>query len=411
MERRSFIKKSGLAGMAGITSPLHFHSAGPEKIEERSFSVDVMCALADPVLVSLSRGELKKKMPVQCKAGQRDSRQQVTYLEAFGRLMAGLGPWIELDHDGTREGDQRNRYLELSLQSLVMAVDPASPDFMNFTQLGQPLVDAAFLAHGLLRSRKKMLSQISGKLKDQLVQAMMSTRVIRPPYNNWLLFSAMVEVLLLEMGEKADIMRIDLAVKKHLEWYKGDGWYGDGPAFHWDYYNSYVIQPMLLDVVRILVEHGYEKEALYQSVLDHARRYAIIQERLISPEGTYPPIGRSLAYRFGAFQLISQLALHHQLPEDLVPSQVRSALTAVIINQFQGEGTFDQEGWLRIGFCGDQPGIGENYISTGSLYLCSVGLLHLGLPPGDPFWTGSAMEWTSKKAWKGESFPIDHAWE
>jgi hypothetical protein len=322
-----------------------------------------------------------------------------------------LGPWIELDHDGTREGDQRDRYLELSLQSLVMAVDPASPDFMNFTQLSQPLVDAAFLAHGLLRSRKKMLSQLSGKLKDQLVQAMMSTRVIRPPYNNWLLFSAMVEVLLMEMGEKADIMRIDLAVKKHLEWYKGDGWYGDGPTFHWDYYNSFVIQPMLLDVVRILVDHGYEKESLYQSLLEHSRRYAGIQERLISPEGTYPPIGRSLAYRFGAFQLISQLALHHQLPEDLVPSQVRTALTAVIVNQFRGEGTFDQEGWLRIGFCGDQPGIGENYISTGSLYLCSVGLLHLGLPPGDPFWTGPAMEWTSKKAWRGESFPIDHAWE
>jgi hypothetical protein len=168
---------------------------------------------------------------------------------------------------------------------------------------------------------------------------------------------------------------------------------------------------MLLDVVRILVDHGYEKESLYQSLLEHSRRYAGIQERLISPEGTYPPIGRSLAYRFGAFQLISQLALHHQLPEDLVPSQVRTALTAVIVNQFRGEGTFDQEGWLRIGFCGDQPGIGENYISTGSLYLCSVGLLHLGLPPGDPFWTGPAMEWTSKKAWRGESFPIDHAWE
>jgi hypothetical protein len=411
MERRSFLRKTGLAGMAGLTGPFTFQNPAQNKMDDRSFTVEVMCAIADPVLLSLSRGELKKNMPVQCKPGQENSRQQVTYLEAFGRLMAGMGPWLELDHDGTREAGFRSSYLDLSLQSLEMAIDPASPDYMNFNQYGQPLVDAAFLAHGLLRSRKKLLSQVSGKLKEQLVQAMKSSRIIKPPYNNWLLFSAMVEALLLETGEQADLMRMDLAVKKHLEWYKGDGWYGDGPSFHWDYYNSFVIQPMLLDVIRILVDHGYEKEELYETVLDHARRYVIIQERLISPEGTYPPIGRSLAYRFGAFQLLSQLALHHQLPDELPPAQVRSALTTVIINQFQAEGTFDKAGWLQIGFCGDQSEIGENYISTGSLYLCSVGLLHLGLAATDRFWTDPNMEWTSIKAWNGRPFPIDHAWE
>lgn len=411
MERRSFIKRTGLAGMAGMAAPFSLQNPGLNKMDDRSFTVEVMRTIADPVLISLSRGELKKSMPVQCQPGQKNSREQVTYLEAYGRLMAGIAPWLDLDHDGTPEADLRDRYLDLALQSLEMALDPASPDFMNFNQYGQPLVDAAFLAHGLLRARKRLLSRVSGKLKDQLSQAMKSSRIIRPPYNNWLLFSAMVEVLLLEIGEQTDLMRIDLAVKKHLEWYKGDGWYGDGPSFHWDYYNSYVIQPMLLDVIRILVDHGFEKGGLYQTVLDHSRRYAIIQERLISPEGTYPPIGRSLAYRFGAFQLLSQLALNHQLPDELPPSQVRSALTIVIKNQFQATGTFDREGWLRIGFCGDQPEIGENYISTGSLYLASVGLLHLGLAESDPFWTGESMDWTSKKAWRSESFPIDHAWE
>jgi len=411
MQRRSFIIKSGLAGMAGMTRPFPVKTTSREEKDDRSQTVEVMQAVAEPVLISLSRGELKKNMPVQCKPGQEESRAQVTYLEAFGRLMAGLGPWIELDHDGSPEAGERERYLELSLQSLEMAVDPRSPDFMNFTELRQPLVDAAFLAHGLLRSRKHTLSQISGDLKTNLVQAMMSTRIIRPPYNNWLLFSAMVEALLMDMDQQADLMRMDLAVKKHLEWYKGDGWYGDGPSFHWDYYNSFVIQPMLLDVVRILVDHGYEEESLYQEVLDHARRYAIIQERLISPEATYPPIGRSLAYRFGAFQLLSQLALQNQLPEELPPAQVRSALTTLILKQFRAEGTLDEEGWLRIGFYGDQPEIGESYISTGSLYLCSVGLLHLGLSPSDPFWSGPPLAWTSKRAWSGKSFPIDHAWK
>ena len=66
-------------------------------------------------------------------------------------------------------------------------------------------------------------------------------------------------------------------------------------------------------------------------------------------------------------------------------------------------------GWLRIGFCGHQPGVGETYISTGSLYLCSVGLLPLGLPAADEFWSAPPQPWTSARAWGGQAFPIDHA--
>ena len=71
--------------------------------------------------------------------------------------------------------------------------------------------------------------------------------------------------------------------------------------------------------------------------------------------------------------------------------------------------TFDANGWLRIGFCGHQPGVGESYISTGSLYLCSVAFLPLGLPPADPFWSAPASPFTQQRAWSGAPFPIDHA--
>ena len=144
-------------------------------------------------------------------------------------------------------------------------------------------------------------------------------------------------------------------------------------------------------------------------VLERAARYAAIQERLISPEGTFPAIGRSLAYRFGAFHLLAQSALRRALPEGVAPAQVRGALTAVIRRAVDAPGTFDDDGWLRIGFCGHQPAVGETYISTGSLYLCSVGLLPLGLPAGDEFWSAPPQPWTSVRAWGGQAFPIDHA--
>ena len=71
--------------------------------------------------------------------------------------------------------------------------------------------------------------------------------------------------------------------------------------------------------------------------------------------------------------------------------------------------TFDAGGWLRIVLSGHKPGIGETYISTGSLYMCAVAFLPLGLPASDPFWASPSQPWTSVKAWSGRPFPIDHA--
>ena len=38
--------------------------------------------------------------------------------------------------------------------------------------------------------------------------------------------------------------------------------------------------------------------------LANGLRYAAVQERLIAPDGTFPALGRSIAYRCGAFHLL-----------------------------------------------------------------------------------------------------------
>ena len=410
MDRRSTFKYLSLLGLLPFASKLQASTvlASPE-VPDRAYWVNVLMRIATPVLESLSKGELKKNMPVESWPGREADRRKVTYLEAFGRLMAGMSPWLELGADQTAEGQVRKRFIELAQKSMKMAVDPKSPDFMNFNDGGQPLVDAAFLAHAILRAPNVLWAQLDRTTKGQVVAAMKSTRTITPGYNNWLLFSAMVEAFLLFAGEQHDAMRMDLSIKKHMEWYKGDGMYGDGPDLHWDYYNSYVIQPMLVDILQELSKHNKGYEKTFQTVVTRAKRYADIQERLISPEGTFPAIGRSLAYRFGAFQLLAQMALQHRLPEAMKPAQVRSALSAVIQRMIEAPGVFDAKGWLTIGFFGHQPQIAETYISTGSLYLCSVGLLPLGLPASDPFWADAPQDWTSKIIWSGKNFPADHA--
>jgi hypothetical protein len=97
------------------------------------------------------------------------------------------------------------------------------------------------------------------------------------------------------------------------------------------------------------------------------------------------------------------------LPNGLTPEQVRSAMTTVMHRMTEAPGTFDKNGWLTVGFCGHQPLLAESYISTGSLYLCSVALLPLGLPSTDRFWNAPAQPWTSQRIWKGEDTLADHA--
>lgn len=374
---------------------------------ERQYLVQTLTRIADPVLTALSKNELKKLMPVEAKIP--DHNKLTTHLEAFGRLLAGMAPWLELGPDQTPEGQLRKKYINLAVAGLKNATDPGAADYMNFKEGRQPVVDAAFLAQALLRAPHQLWDPLDAKTKSNVIEALRSSRVILPSYSNWLLFAATIETALQKFDHSGDKMRIDYAVRSIFLWYKGDGAYGDGPNYHFDYYNSFVIQPMLMDVTQAWAAEDKSQQKNYDLALAHAQRYAEVQERMISPEGTYPPIGRSLAYRFGAFQLLSKVALIHALEKGIKPQQVRAALYTVIKRQIEAPNTFDNNGWLKIGIYGHQPSVGESYISTGSLYLCSEAFLILGLPPSDALWQGPDQDWTSKKVWKGIDVPVDHA--
>ena len=396
----------GLILILPLSTMVMAQSQNDMGLKERAYLVKSLSRIADPVLTALSKNQLKQLMPIEAKT---DDRGNYTYLEAFGRLLAGMAPWLELGPDQTPEGQLREKYIELARTGLHNATDPNSPDFMNFNKGGQPVVDAAFLAQALLRAPHQLWDPLDAPTKANIIAALKSSRVITPGYSNWLLFSASIEAALLKFDNYGDRMRIDYAIRQHQLWYKGDGIYGDGPNFHWDFYNSFVIQPMLLEVLQTLQDADKKTSVIYETALKHAQRYAAVQERLISPEGTYPPIGRSLAYRFGAFQLLSKIALMKALPAQIKPQQVRAALYTIIKRQLEAPDTFDNKGWLQIGLYGHQPGIGEGYISTGSLYLCSEAFLILGLPPSDELWQKPDEDWTSKKIWKGQDIETDHA--
>ncbi len=378
--------------------------------KERDIWIATLTKITHPVLQNLSNNTLKKNMPVETTTeGSTRGREKVSHLEAVGRTICGIAPWLELGIDETKEGKLREKYIQITLNGLKNAVDSASPDFLSFTADRQALVDAAFLAEGLMRAPNQLWNRLDKDAQLLLIKSFKSTRQFKPLESNWLLFSAMIEVFLYRFTGECNFETIDYALDKFELWYKGDGWYGDGASFHFDYYNSLVIHPMMYDVLGSVQHVTPRYAALFATQTIRLSRHAEQLERMISPEGTYPAVGRSLVYRFGSFHALSQAALLKKLPAHISLPQVRCALSKVINRQINQKGTFDKNGWLTLGFCGHQPDLAESYISTGSLYLCTAAFLPLGLPANDEFWSGKEANWTNKKAWKGTKIKIDKA--
>jgi hypothetical protein len=421
MKRRNFIQLSSILSFVGLAPVITNASVVDDNVldgeldanglKDRMYWVQLLDKMASPILSNMSKGELRKNMPMDYSPTWDNRNKEVAYMEAIGRLIVGIAPFVALPDDDTKEGRIRKKMRDQIHASLAHAVDPASPDYLYWgsPKVAQPLVDAAFLAQALLLAPAALWEPLDKQTKERFIFEFTKIRAIKPANNNWVLFAAIIETFLLSIDAPYDAARIDAGIDKIIGWYVGDGWYSDGVKFHFDHYNGFVIQPMLVTVLRVNVAKGRREKALLEQAYKRMQRYASFQERFISPEGTFPIFGRSSTYRVGAFWPLATLALENNLPAGVLPSQVRPALTAVFKRVFVKD-TFNASGLLTLGFVGaNQSNIADSYSNTGSMYLASFAFMPLGLPASHEFWTAAPTNWTQKRAWNGEVFPKDYA--
>jgi hypothetical protein len=416
MERRNFLGSLvagsaatlATAGEAGAASK----SAG-QPASDRAYMAGLLQRMTEPVLSAMARGELVRKFELEVSPTWDGRDKRVSYFECFARLIAGAAPWLALPDDGTPEGATRKRLLDMARQSYVNSVDPASPDRLMWEGPGQVLVDSAYYTNALMRAPQALWEPLDAATKRRIVDHIKSLRRIEPPYINWMLFAAMNEAWLMSIGEAYDPMRMNVAIRKVNEWYVGDGWIKDGETFHFDYYGSYVMHPMLCEILEVLEQHkgsfwNGKPDEMRALAFKRMQRFSEHLERFVSPEGTFPMFGRSLTYRTAAFQPLALLALRKQLSAKLPEGQVRSAMRAVHERIFSAPSNFTRSGFLTIGFVGAQPELGDWYSNNGSMYITSASFLPLGLPATDSYWTAAAQDWTQKKAFAGARFPKDY---
>lgn len=380
-----------------------------EALSDRQFWLQQMDKMVKPVLYNLAQDSLRIAMPkvTSVHIDNKEHRIKVQYVEVLGRVLSGIAPWLQLEGGSAEEVALRKQYRDWAVKGISNALDSNAKDFMNFNIGGQQLVDASYVAYAFVRA-PWLWENIGKKNQQLLVKSIQTTRQFKPVFSNWLLFSAMNEVFLAKYGFDWDPMRVDYALQQLEQWYVGDGMYSDGTSYAFDYYNSYVIHPYLAALVDIIGKKTTAYNTMFDKIKKRNERYAIIQERLINADGTYPATGRSIVYRGAAFHHLADMAWRKVLPKQLSPEQVRCALTAVIRKTLESPTTY-KNGWLTIGLYGEQPNLGDFYNNQGSPYICTNIFLPLGLPESDQFWLGPAARWSAQKIWSGEDFPNDHS--
>jgi hypothetical protein len=425
IDRRSVLGAlAGSAAVAATAAPAVTASPGadstggdqplPSGEADRAFMLGILEKMALPVLERMASGRLKREWTPEVSPTWDGRPIEVAYLEAFARLMDGIAPWLALPDDDGAEGRLRRLIRDLALEGYARSVDPKSPDRLAWEGHGQTLVDSAYYTSALLRAPDALWEPLDTTTKQRIAGVIKGLRRVSPPYQNWLLFASMNEAFLFSAGEDWDPMRVDLTVKLFSQnWYAGDGWYQDGEDFHFDYYNSYVIHPMMVMVLETLTRgapafNNLKPQVELDKALKRMQRFGEHLERMIGPDGAYAAIGRSLTYRTAAHQVLGVLAWRGWLPESLSPGRVRAATVAAQRRVFADPSNFDERGFLTIGFTRAQPALGDWYSNAGSMYIASESLVALGLPASAPYWTAPAEPWTMRLAYSGSDFPKDY---
>lgn len=209
--------------------------------EDRIFWVETLQKIALPVLINLRKDSLRKNMLLESSSSEGG---KFAYLEAFARVFNGIAPWLELGPSESEEGRLRDKYINLTIEAISVAVNPNKNDYIFYNEPKQSLVDMALFAQGLLRSKNQIWLNLPMDVQAKIMDEFKNSRIIAPYDNHWLLYTSIIEAALLEFTGECDKERLVYAVHKFRdEWYVGDAIYRDGADFASNYYNSIFIHP------------------------------------------------------------------------------------------------------------------------------------------------------------------------
>jgi len=310
----------------------------------------------------------------------------VDAIESFARIASAWGAWLSNPaNPATLEFQGHTMNVEALVRgALLDGTNPSNPHtyWGDITHLDQRIVEAADIAVTVWLSRERVFNRLTPAERSQIMAWLAQVDDKGTYYDNWILFSAMAQAVRLHLGYPAPEDDLDSRLDQLADFYRGDGWYVDGPGDEFELYNAWMFSwhfPLwaLID--------GDRRPDHRRLVLDRARSFIAAFPYFFGANGSYPAWGRSIVYRFAALAGFQTGHLLKIAPAD--PGLLRR-VSSGCIRYFYEHGLFDPNGhFVRQGYHGDFPPAGEAYISPGSPYWCCHGLFALAFDADDPFWT------------------------
>jgi hypothetical protein len=319
---------------------------------------------------------------------RRGLPDSVDAIESFARIASAWGAWLRnpanppsLNFQGHEVDVEAIFY-----QALLDGTNPSNPHtyWGDIGHLDQRIVESADIAVALWMSRERVFNKMTNPEQAQVIAWLAQVDNKGTYTDNWILFTAMAQAVRHHLGFPSPLDDLDNRLMQIGEFYRGDGWYVDGPTDEFELYNAWMFGWHYLLWTWI---DGDRRPDHRQQVLERGRSFVEGFLHFFGANGSYPAWGRSIVYRFAA---LAPFAVGHFLkiaPDD--PGLLRR-VSSGCIRYFYDRGLFDPEDhFVRQGYHGDFPPAGEAYISPGSPYWCCHGLFALTFDRDDPFWTAT----------------------
>ena len=319
---------------------------------------------------------------------RRGLPDSVDAIESFARIASAWGAWLRNPaNPGVIKFQDHEINLEMLLrQALLDGTDQSNPYtyWGDIGHLDQRIVESADIAVMIWMSRERVFNKMTSAEQEQIMSWLAQVDNKGTYTDNWILFIAMAQAVRHHLGFPAPVDDLDNRLLQIGEFYRGDGWYVDGPTDEFELYNAWMFGWHYFLWTFI---DGDRRPDHRQQVLDRGRSFIHGFLHFFGANGSYPAWGRSIVYRFAA---LAPFAVGHFLkiaPED--PGLLRR-VSSGCIRYFYDRGLFEPDGhFVRQGFHGDFPPAAEAYISPGSPYWCCHGLFALTFDRDDPFWTAT----------------------
>jgi hypothetical protein len=319
---------------------------------------------------------------------RRGLPDSVDAIESFARIASAWGAWLRNPANPAiiKFQDHEINIEALLRQAFLDGTNPSNPYtyWGDIGHLDQRIVESADIAVTIWMSRERVFNKMTRAEQEQIM-AWLSQVDDKGTYtDNWILFTAMAQAVRHHLGFPSPVDDIDNRLMQIGEFYRGDGWYVDGPTDEFELYNAWMFGWHYFLWTWI---DGDRRPDHRQLVLERGRSFIDGFLYFFGANGSYPAWGRSIVYRFAA---LAPFATGHFLkiaPDD--PGLLRR-VSSGCIRYFYDRGLFDPDGhFVRQGYHGDFPPAAEAYISPGSPYWCCHGLFALTFDRDDPFWTAA----------------------